>query len=720
MPQGTNNSGSARLRDPFFFDRSTGAVSRYTRGILLANIAYMSCAVISVLIALAISRQCGRPALHSGSGSLLLRKHPNDQYGRPLPFDPSGASSLEFEAALRDSSNFHRRESERSWRSDTEDRIRYALLHYGNQTSHGQGVGLLTDQLMDEEVRTVHGGFGHFDRLESTYRPGQLNTATSRTPEMLQVTPGSTTQRNTFEAEEMLHRPVAELPAAQTQSQSQPLTPATALDLPLTSSDTDMMCTAESPAVPFPVTDGAYAGGQIDPPAPISDADQEKAEDGHVSLPVRSPKASGSTQVATLKSNEEAAAADPQGVSVESTQQFVEGETFEMLADHTPSNTYSRSQPSGLRGTFGTLGLGRIRTQSDSDDASLTPHASPALPSEKESFWSNWFGSKGRSRKGSGPDADLELKGQVTPPKDVASTATPETVSSNAALASEVARRDPNEQGGSPVQEPSGDSAERPSPQGGSPASHSRGSVGVVQDDSISVEQPQSSTPPTQRRGGSSHPAVSELAQQERILESPAPSADTEHTRSSSDDSEEMRLWATFPEQSRRHPPGLIALEFQQRREEEENLRRRQEQQGYLADAPRSGSPDQVPGQPSLAGAGGSALEQSSNEELLHDGIAGAASSSAFSKHLYGRSPSEGGLMAIREESLGGSSVTTHNTSASMEMLASLSHSSPQQRDRDRFRSNRASLDASLSADRSVRSGSDSPTRARDSQDESL
>ncbi|CAO1615664.1 unnamed protein product [Parajaminaea phylloscopi] len=36
----------------------------------------------------------------------------------------------------------------------------------------------------------------------------------------------------------------------------------------------------------------------------------------------------------------------------------------------------------------------------------------------------------------------------------------------------------------------------------------------------------------------------------------------------SSDDSEERRLYATFPDASRRHPPGLIILELQQQREE--------------------------------------------------------------------------------------------------------------------------------------------------------
>lgn len=34
----------------------------------------------------------------------------------------------------------------------------------------------------------------------------------------------------------------------------------------------------------------------------------------------------------------------------------------------------------------------------------------------------------------------------------------------------------------------------------------------------------------------------------------------------STDDSEERRIWSQFPEQSRRHPPGLIALEMEQRR----------------------------------------------------------------------------------------------------------------------------------------------------------
>ena len=38
------------------------------------------------------------------------------------------------------------------------------------------------------------------------------------------------------------------------------------------------------------------------------------------------------------------------------------------------------------------------------------------------------------------------------------------------------------------------------------------------------------------------------------------------HETASTEDSEERRLWSQFPEQSRRYPPGLIALDFEQKR----------------------------------------------------------------------------------------------------------------------------------------------------------
>lgn len=63
-----------------------------------------------------------------------------------------------------------------------------------------------------------------------------------------------------------------------------------------------------------------------------------------------------------------------------------------------------------------------------------------------------------------------------------------------------------------------------------------------------------------------------EAGQQERIEEEQA-SIQT-HETTSTDDSEERKLWSQFPEQSRRHPPGMTAYEYEQKRLSQEEERR--------------------------------------------------------------------------------------------------------------------------------------------------
>lgn len=127
------------------------------------------------------------------------------------------------------------------------------------------------------------------------------------------------------------------------------------------------------------------------------------------------------------------------------------------------------------------------------------------------------------------------------------------------------------------------------------------------------------------------------------------------------DDSEERRLWASFPNQSRRHPPGLIALDLEQRTLAERRMaaaaaaahenntammqRQQQQQQQRLAYGSAA---------PALPG---SALNLS---PLMHRSVLAAIGNGAPMVGLPGMlggvgqlsvSPSEGGLHAIREES---------------------------------------------------------------------
>ncbi|SPO20422.1 uncharacterized protein UTRI_00819_B [Ustilago trichophora] len=134
---------------------------------------------------------------------------------------------------------------------------------------------------------------------------------------------------------------------------------------------------------------------------------------------------------------------------------------------------------------------------------------------------------------------------------------------------------------------------------------------------------------------------------------SPAGSYDS-NASGGTDDSEEGRLWASFPDQSRRHPPGLIALDIEQRTLAERRLAAAANesnaamQQHRLLYGPSSGT-----AAPSVPG---SALHLS---PLMHPNVLAAISNGSplgLPGMLSGVtqlsvSPSEGGLHAIREES---------------------------------------------------------------------
>lgn len=126
----------------------------------------------------------------------------------------------------------------------------------------------------------------------------------------------------------------------------------------------------------------------------------------------------------------------------------------------------------------------------------------------------------------------------------------------------------------------------------------------------------------------------------------------------SSDDSEERRLYSTFPEQSRLQPPGLIFLQLQQQREEALERQRQlllQQQQ----DARQSEKSDKFEGVSEDTSTSESELADTSARE--HDSFP-----EAIGSQQYGVSPSAGGLMAIMEEGSmhGGSSSRGHDTPA--------------------------------------------------------
>ncbi|TKY90962.1 hypothetical protein EX895_000960 [Sporisorium graminicola] len=173
-----------------------------------------------------------------------------------------------------------------------------------------------------------------------------------------------------------------------------------------------------------------------------------------------------------------------------------------------------------------------------------------------------------------------------------------------------------------------------------------------------------------EQSGGNAHPAYERMLPESLLLapagaaengsNRPASPSDSHHSNVSAetDDSEERRLWASFPTQTRRHPPGLVALDLEQRtlaerrmtaaaHENNAAMQQQQQQQQRLA----YGGATPAPGLP------GSTLNLS---PLMHPSVLVAIGNGAPMVGLPGMlggvgqvsvSPSEGGLHAIREES---------------------------------------------------------------------
>lgn len=129
-------------------------------------------------------------------------------------------------------------------------------------------------------------------------------------------------------------------------------------------------------------------------------------------------------------------------------------------------------------------------------------------------------------------------------------------------------------------------------------------------------------------------------------IEPPSPgglSLESENT-DASDDSEERRLWASFPSQSRLHPPGRIVADLEQ-----QSLAARQRERARIDLSVATSSPSSssgamsipIPSRPYLS----SSPDSSSPMESSNGVLAPLALPSELSK-----SPSEGGLIPIKEE----------------------------------------------------------------------
>lgn len=127
------------------------------------------------------------------------------------------------------------------------------------------------------------------------------------------------------------------------------------------------------------------------------------------------------------------------------------------------------------------------------------------------------------------------------------------------------------------------------------------------------------------------------------------PSPANSNASGNTDDSEEGRLWASFPDQSRRHPPGLIALDIEQRTLAERRLAAAANENNAAMQQHRllygSSPAGPVAAAQSLSGTG------INLSPLMHPSVLAAISSGVPGVAQLSVSPSEGGLHAIREES---------------------------------------------------------------------
>lgn len=582
-------------RDPFYFD-STGSLSRYAYAVSLANIGWTSLNILVVLLA-----------------ALWVRAAKN---GRSKP---TSEESVDWEGDSERLAPYQSPEGH-AWQQNTRDRICVALLKLESATS--------LDPMVRLPVHSTHGRGSYLGKGASLSGTA-LGASNYMIPQDLPRSSGPMQSDAPDTPHSQPLDKMVTIPAPQSPETNDPqawrLTLPTVDSLRASGARFEAEPSIDANPVPFPVE------------AARNSDESERPSRSYLTHPLATEGgASRDTTAADPLPEIHAIAATPVSVRPESTS-FEEPtelatvqtrETDPGLSDisiepQVVSPNESAPSPAKERKSFGFLRLQRRsdseRNQSTVKDGPATETPAPAneatavaTPTEEESghFWSGWFGSRGRGRRGSATKSGVE-----------ASARSPAAVDD---------RKDTSGASGE-EQGKSRDSAEPTRKTVGFHALERRSG-------SDSARQETEGNEPGNALGASATGPINDSSEQ---------------SSQSSDDSEERRLWEGFPDQSRRHPPGLIALELQERAlQEEQRGARRLSSEGVSR---VDGSGD------SMSGASGSLESQGRDGDS--DGLY-AEGEGLHNMLIYARSPSEGGLMAITEESSNfgdGASITNRS-----------------------------------------------------------
>lgn len=583
-------------RDPFFFDQDTGALSSYAFGVTLANIAWLTVNVLVVLSA----------AIVVGLTRSTATVDDDEQ-------DEDGIYDAHLGAAT------HRKYA---WQNNTRDRVCLALLELESATaldpmntlpvhsahgytvgrgasmsardvSHSQGESLDARIKGDTErsnARTPVEMSGYFSKTDGVRTKGMVSTKPAAAMTAPMMGPDLTAESNTLLPRTAMVRSESALGGANAED-------AAGQD----SNDSDLPRPSRS-YVSHPLLVGSphreeWHGITAPDPVPTTAYPYAPAGDGtgDASSPPHSPTPntmSWPARIAALRT-----AGSFTRKKRRSHEDFGDnhGELEAPMPPDLPTN---------------------------SNDTPSSPLPSPLLTTSP--FWSGWFGSRGRTRANSASKAYRERGQRETATAalemEMTAAATAAAAGPQNGVATEAAR----------VQD-----------------SHAP----VRHQPAIDAEQSTAVTDTTENVTAGADVA----AKADESISSHSSGA-------SSDDSEERRLWATFPEQSRRYPPGLIALELQ------EGLRHSGNGTGTGTGSALGSTPVEGPTMTSHAGgdadfesAGVNASAPTTSTytptSTTDENVPSSSDSSDGDERAhellraFARSPSEGGLTIIREES---------------------------------------------------------------------
>ncbi|CAO1631826.1 unnamed protein product [Sympodiomycopsis kandeliae] len=563
--RGGNRPSPQSQRDPFFFDTDSGALSTYSFAITLANISWIGFNVLLVSAAALYVALRRRSQISRSDAD-------SDQMASNVPAQPH------------------------AWQQDTRDRICLALLELENVTTldhmdrvpvhstHGRisqlgrGASLSGTVLGSpgEQLPPMHGVGGSWELLPTGF---DFVQASDNRGEGAVAGPGFEQQ-----ADPALHFSHPPQPAHSL------LPTSDSVPFPLVQA---MRTSSEGPSRSYIAQAAALEAGDIGP------SSNRAAEFGR-----RSPTNGPLERIrASLSSSEqtETGPATLRGESpanIVSSDQRVEDPVLQSSSDsnNLPQKQHSPTLPSliaSYRTSKSTRKLNRNGVEGpasakpiESSSASTPRREGDAKDDSSNRFWAGWFGSQGRRLSGSlsksyAANLASEDKGRHE------SGGPSETVDANDGNTIDASGARQTVIGFDP-------SSHRP--EAVAAADDPRGTAADTAslDENALVEQPRDESEATSSSGASG----------------------TGTTQTDSEDSEEHRIWQMFPEQTLRHPPGLIALELQERAREE---RERAMETGV---ALSTDNPD---------------------DDNVQQG--------GHPSDMFGRSPSEGGLMAIREES---------------------------------------------------------------------